>query len=84
MLTLSKIKAYFEARQMATCDALALHFEVDQNSIKDMLRHFIHKGQIECKLLESACGSCQGCSKREQALYVWCPKKRKRPATLTA
>ena len=75
MLSLSNLKAYFEVRQMATSEALALHFQVDHNRIKDMLRHFIHKGQIECKRLENACGSCQGCSKRKQDLYVWCPKK---------
>lgn len=71
-MSLSRIKAYLQARQQASLEDIALHLNSPTEAVRGMLDIWVRKGRIECCQVSEACGStCQKCDSTSLEIYRW-------------
>ena len=71
-MILFEVRNYLRASGVTPLRDLAAHFELSEDSVKQMVEHWERKGAVR-KLPEgSLCqGSCQSCSPDTIELYEW-------------
>ncbi len=68
-MTLSDIKIYLQQHQRATLTDLANHFRCDEQTLKPMLQHWVHKGKVQHIHQDACTKGC--CGAGELNIYVW-------------
>ncbi len=72
-MILSDLRHYLQERRRVTLNDLVLHFNVDANALRGMLRKWISKGKVrQSPIGGSACGtSCCKCDPLLTEIYEW-------------
>lgn len=62
-MLLIELKNYLQQHQQASLHDVALHFQIPEGAVYDMLDHWVRKGYVEIKSnTVCSCGGCGGCS----------------------
>ncbi len=71
-MILLAIKEYIKTHKWVSLQHLALYFQRDPDTMRQMLGHWLRKGVI-CKTLKSAsCGvQCSACQPSVTEMYFW-------------
>ncbi|GGA22097.1 FeoC-like transcriptional regulator [Okeania sp. KiyG1] len=70
MMILTDIQGYLEKCGKISLAELALHFQMDANAMRPLLKRLIRKGRI--RLMEGEkCASCCNCSSEMIEFYEW-------------
>jgi hypothetical protein len=72
-MILSEIKKYLMKNKRATLGDLALHFDIDPDAMRDMLNHWIRKGNAMKSDLRAACNTTcsRCCNASAMEIYEW-------------
>ena len=69
---LFEIRAYLAQRRVASLHDLAVHFQLEADTLRGMLQHWIRKGKVRkhgsCGTCASGCG---GCGATLTEFYEW-------------
>lgn len=71
-MNLLDIKQYMMRVKLASLSSLSLYFNVDPDTLRPMLSHWVRKGCLRSGLKTPNCGSqCGKCSPLVTELYEW-------------
>ena len=70
-MTLSDVRTYLSAHQLASMHDMALHFGSDPQALRGMLDKWIAKGKVEKLPVGKICGGCCACDPTTLELYQW-------------
>lgn len=72
-MILSDIKHYLEDHKQSTLGDLAIHFDIEPESMRGMLEQWIRKGRVIKSQLRASCNrSCsKGCNEAAMEIYEW-------------
>ena len=71
-MTLSALKTYMQDNHVVSINDLTAHFDMDPDTLRDMLEILIRKGQVR-KIHDADvhCGTCAQCHLLMAELYEW-------------
>lgn len=71
-MTLSTLKTYIHDNHVVSMNDLTAHFDMDADTLRDMLELLIRKGQVRKIQDEDVhCGKCAQCQLLNAELYEW-------------
>lgn len=70
-MILTDLRDYVQKQGRAGSKELAIHFDLSEDMVNNMIRHWITRNVIR-QLNSSACGTCGHCSGCDvEAIYEW-------------
>ncbi len=72
-MTPSEVKRYLSDRKLAPLNDIALHFDIEPDTARGLLSHWIRKGRVRLHQ-DDGCGSggcCKGCGDHGNEVYEW-------------
>lgn len=74
-MILQEIKNYVRKREQVSLNDIALHFDLDADTVRGMLDFWVRKGRIKRLKQTSDCGGACSCSAKEaRDIYRWNPQ----------
>lgn len=71
-MILYELRAYIKEKKTVTLNELVIHFNMDADALRGMLRKWISKGKVRQLPVNSACGtSCCKCDSTLTEFYEW-------------
>lgn len=71
-MTLSALKTYVQDHHVVSINDLTAHFDMDADTLRDMLEILIRKGQVrKIQDADVHCGKCAQCYMLSSELYEW-------------
>ena len=72
-MILLEVKEYIKARQWVNLQDIALHFQRDPDTMREMLKHWLRKGVIRQMPKPLGCGvKCGACKPSIAEVYCYC------------
>ncbi len=72
-MTPSEVKRYLSERKLAPLSDIALHFDLEPDTVRGLLEHWLRKGRVRIHR-EPGCksGGCGGCGEHvDREVYEW-------------
>lgn len=72
-MTPSEVKRYLSERKLAPLTDIALHFDIEPDTVRGLLSHWIRKGRVR-RHQDDGCkngGGCCGCGAHSKEIYEW-------------
>ena len=72
-MTPSEVKRYLSERKLAPLNDIALHFDLEADTVRGLLGHWIRKGRVRLHQ-DNSCksgGGCGGCGQHHKEIYEW-------------
>lgn len=71
-MILADLKNYLHEQHIVSLNDLVIHFDTDQDTLRDMLEILIRKGQVrKIQEAEVHCRKCAQCHMLAAELYEW-------------
>jgi len=71
-MILSELRTYLKDKKRVTLNELVIHFNMDADALRGMLRKWMSKGKVRQLPVDSACGtSCFKCDPTLTEFYEW-------------
>jgi putative ferrous iron transport protein C len=71
-MTLSALKTYVQENHVVSMNDLTAHFDMDADTLRDMLEILIRKNQVrKIQDADVHCGKCAQCHLLNAELYEW-------------
>lgn len=71
-MILSELRDYIRQRQSVPLSDIVNHFDIDENTARQMLDVWLSKGKIGKQLATTSCGSsCNKCASAHTEYYFW-------------
>ena len=71
-MILSELRNYIQERQSVPLSDIVNHFDIDEDTARQMLDVWINKGKIRKQLATTSCGSsCNKCASANTEYYFW-------------
>jgi len=72
-MTPSEVKRYLSQRRIAPLHDIAMHFDLEPDTVRGLLSHWIRKGKVRLHR-QDGCrseGCCGGCETDSREVYEW-------------
>ena len=71
-MILSELRDYIRQRQSVPLSDIINHFDIDENTARQMLAVWLNKGKVLKQLATTSCGtSCNKCASANTEYYFW-------------
>jgi len=71
-MILSELRDYIHQRQSVALSDIINHFDIDEDTARQMLDVWLNKGKIRKQLATTSCGSsCNKCASANTEYYFW-------------
>ncbi len=71
-MILSELRSYLKDKKRVTLNELVIHFDIDANALRGMLKKWVIKGKVRQLPVDPACGtSCCKCDPALTEIYEW-------------
>ena len=70
-MILTDLRNYIKENHPISLNQLAVHFDMDAESLLPLLEHWEHKGVIQKKVSATSCSGCSGCKHDLPIIYDW-------------